>query len=380
MLTKKQVLLTKIETVEGVAESVNEATDAVLILEGGNITPEAGKVGSARLNATLSKEPDKIGQKSLGFTAPCELRGGGIVGDAVNVPDFDAMLRASAMLRTTIEFVAVESVVGTFERGEIITGGTSSATGLLVAYVGGGLLLEAATGSFQDEETLTGGTSSATAVAAAGPVTGHQYMPTSIISEMKSMTAVRYHDGHKFVLSGGRNTFSVNLPVGDKPTVEFTINGRWSDPIQESNPTPTLLETDAPLVVNMGLKVGSHAPIGVNAITLDMGNTQTKAQDVNAADGVRAYTITDRAPSGSFDPEAESLANYNPWQAWMDGTLSELSFLLGSEAGNRIYMITPKIQRSSVAYGDREGTVTYDESFEIKRDVVGDDEMRMVFF
>jgi len=380
MLTKKQVLLTKIEAAEGVAETVDPALDAVLILEGGAVTPEGQVVGSARLNATLSREPDKIGQKSMALTAPCELRGGGINGSVVKAPDFDSMLQASAMKRLDIEFLACDTPSGAFERGEVITGGTSTATGVLISYVGGGLLLEPATGTFESGELLTGSTSSVTANSTATPITGFEYMPTSEPETMKSMTAVRYHDGHKFVVSGARNTFSMSLPTGEKPTIEFTINGRWGDPVQESNPTPNLNMTDAPLVVNMGLKVGNHAPLGVNAISLDMANSVIKAQDVNAPDGLRAYLITGRQPSGSFDPEAEDLASYNPIQAWMDGELAELSFLLGSTPGERIYMSMPKIQRTSVSYGDREGTVVYDESFEPKRDDAGDDELRMVFF
>ncbi|NDV19999.1 hypothetical protein GO013_11255 [Pseudodesulfovibrio sp. JC047] len=380
MLTKKQVLLTKIETTEGVAEVVDPATDAVLILDGGAITPEGQVVGSARLNATLSNESDTIGQKSLSLTAPCEFRGGGIDGSTVKAPEFDTMLRAGAMKRTSIEFVACDTVTGTFARGEIVTGGTSDATGVLVANVGGGLLLEPLTGDFASGETLTGGTSGATSNSTVVPVSGFQYMPTSVKDEMKSMTAVRYHDGHKFTVSGARTTFSLNLPTSEKPTIEFSVSGRWNDPVQQVNPTPTLLETNAPLVVNMGLKVGSHAPFGVNSISLDMANTVSKAPDLNAPDGLRAFNITGRKPAGSFDPESEALNDYNPWQAWMDGALAELSFLLGSVPGNRIYVCMPKVQRTSVAYGDREGTVIYNESFELKRDDAGDDELRMVFF
>ncbi|MGE4193075.1 MAG: phage tail tube protein [Pseudodesulfovibrio sp.] len=382
MLTKKQVYLTGIEAVEGVAETLDPATDAVLILEGATITPEGQVVGSARLNATLSGEPDKIGQKSLSLTATCEFRGNGIVGSAVNPPDFDAMLRASAMKRDGIEFLAVDTVTvtGTFVRDEVITGGTSSATGLLIANVGGGLLYEPLTGTFESGESVTGGDSSASANSIAAPTTGYRYKPTSTESEMKSMTGVRYLDGHKYTVFGARNTFSLNLPTGDKPTIAFTMSGRWSAPAQAPNPTPTLNPADAPLVVNMGLKVGGHAPLGVNALTLDMANTVTKASDLNAADGVRAYTITARKPAGTFDPEAEDLGDYNPIQDWMDGTNAELSFLLGSVPGNRIYTLMPKIQRTAVAYGDREGRVIYNESFEAKRDDVGDDELSMCFF
>jgi len=381
MLTNKQVLLIKTETTEGVAETPSADTDACLLLKGGTPTPSGEKVGSDRLSATLSKEPHKIGQLSMGLSVPCELRGGGIVGDVVNEPDFDPMLRACAMKKSVVVFLALGEVTGgIFAAGETVTGGTSLATGKVVGYARSGLLLEEVVGVFVDAESVSGGTSSASATSLANPVSGWQYMPASADVDKPSLTAVRYHDGHKFVLAGARGTFVVNFEVGDIAKLDFTLNGRWANPVQEDNPTPVLNITDAPLVVDMGLAVGPYEPMGVTALSLDIANTVSKAQDVNAADGVRAFRITDRTPVGGMDPEAESLGNYNPWQDWKGGETSALSFALGSVAGNRIFVSMPKVQRTSVAYGDREGLVSYDESFELKRDVVGDDELRLVFF
>tara|TARA_B100000683_G_C12492526_1_gene555064 strand:- start:342 stop:1484 length:1143 start_codon:yes stop_codon:yes gene_type:complete len=380
MLTRKQVLMVKVESTEGVNANPAPETDALLILEGGGVTPEGQVVGSARLSSTLSREPDKIGQFLLGLTAPCEFRGNGIVGNAVNKPDFDAVLRACAMKRTDIEFIQADGFAGTFERGETVTGGTSGATGQFVGKGKDGIIVEGVVGTFSLGEVLTGATSAASANATDDPISGHQYMPTSVHADKPSVTAIRYQDGHKFSLVGGRADYSITLPSGEKGTIEFTIRGSWEEVVQESNPTPTLNDAEAPLVESMNLEVAGYAPLGVTNLALSGANSLSKLPDMNASEGLRGMGVTGRQPAGSFDPEAVELSQYNPWSEWKAGTLGEISFQLGSAPGNRIFVCMPKVQRTSVAYGDREGTVVYDEAFELKRDVVGDDELRLVFF
>ena len=53
--------------------------------------------------------------------------------------------------------------IGTFQVGETITGGTSSATGVLFSVTSSEMVIHTVSGTFQTAETLTGGTSSATA-------------------------------------------------------------------------------------------------------------------------------------------------------------------------------------------------------------------------
>lgn len=67
--------------------------------------------------------------------------------------------------------IAHGSVTGTFEYGETITGGTSSATGTFYYTLSGTMYMVAVSGTFQSGETLTGGTSSATASSTAAPST-----------------------------------------------------------------------------------------------------------------------------------------------------------------------------------------------------------------
>lgn len=378
-LTKRQVLMDKIESVVGEAETPSATTDAVLALSGSEITPEGEKVADDRLSDTLSKQPHAIGQLVTGLTRQHELRGGGITGSAVAEPDYSALLQSCALKRADVVFVECGSVAGTFVAGETVTGGTSSAEGEFIALAGGGMLLESVIGTFESGETMTGGTSSATASATDGPVTGHQYTPLSDPDEMKTITTVYYRDGHKFTVAGCRSDLSLSLPVGQPGKFSFTQQGRYADPVEEENPTPTLFTGKPPLGVNLGLVIGVNTPSGINEVTLALGNALVKDQDLNAPDGLHTYLITDRTPTGSVDPKAEGLGDFNPWTEWKNGTLAALSFVVGSQAGNRIYIEAPSIQYTSTPYGDRDGTMTNTLNFDLKG-VSGDDELRLVFF
>lgn len=66
----------------------------------------------------------------------------------------------------------ISNVEGTFEIGETVKGGTSSATGVVEKVFNDGLLLNNISGSFSNGETLTGETSNATATVA-GEIQNH---------------------------------------------------------------------------------------------------------------------------------------------------------------------------------------------------------------
>lgn len=58
--------------------------------------------------------------------------------------------------------ITLSGIVGTFVVGETVTGGTSAATGVVLAVAANGLVLTGVTGTFITAEVLTGGTSGAT--------------------------------------------------------------------------------------------------------------------------------------------------------------------------------------------------------------------------
>ncbi len=64
-------------------------------------------------------------------------------------------------------YTTIASVVGTFVVGELVTGGSSGATGYVSAVTASRITLTNVTGTFTNAETITGGTSGATATISA---------------------------------------------------------------------------------------------------------------------------------------------------------------------------------------------------------------------
>ena len=82
------------------------------------------------------------------------------------------------------DVLPISGETGTFVIGETVTGGTSSATGVIAKVFSDGLVLTTITGTFSANETITGGTSSATATVA-GALTNHaEVMPGVAFSEV----------------------------------------------------------------------------------------------------------------------------------------------------------------------------------------------------
>lgn len=59
--------------------------------------------------------------------------------------------------------ITYNTLTGTFQVGETVTGSTSTATGTVVSLATGALVITSLTGTFATGETITGGTSAATA-------------------------------------------------------------------------------------------------------------------------------------------------------------------------------------------------------------------------
>lgn len=380
-LTRRQTLLAKVETTIGTDAVPTAGSNAVMILDGAAPAPGGERVGNARLMDTLSPQPHSIGMLVNGFTVPTEFRGGGATGDAVAEPDYAPLLKAAGFVESAINYLAIGTVSeGPYTRGETVEGGTSSATGVLIAQLSGGLLVSGVSGTFQSGEVIEGGTSGATASTSAGPVSGHQYTPTSDPDEQDAISVYYNYGGHLHQTVGARCDFSLSLPVGQPGKWDWTIRGRYVDPTDQSLPTVTLEDHLPPNCVNMGLVIGSYSPSGVNAITINAGNDLRQDKDVNQTDGLYTYFIADRTPGGSIDPKADNLSSFDPFAAWKAGTAALISGVVGSTAGNRIFFQIPQAQYLDPAYSNRDGRVTHQLSFECKQDEVGDDELKFCFF
>jgi hypothetical protein len=97
----------------------------------------------------------------------------------------------------------VSSVAGTFQEGETVTGGTSGATGVILAFTATEICVGEIVGTFSAAETITGGTSAATATVDVVPTSGRPYVFAT--------NANRYHAYESFRQTGtgtGKRVFT----------------------------------------------------------------------------------------------------------------------------------------------------------------------------
>ena len=95
--------------------------------------------------------------------------------------------------------IGITGTSGTFSVGETVTGGTSSATGVIYSLTSSEMVLYTISGTFQSGETLTGGTSSATATS------------TSAITEDGSKMKVALTAANTVALTLGSQTYEIEV-------------------------------------------------------------------------------------------------------------------------------------------------------------------------
>lgn len=178
---------------------------------------------------------------------------------------------------------------------------------------------------------------------------------------------------HKMV--GCAGDCEIDLTSGDVPRLNFTMSGVYALPTESVIETPTFDTTVPVIVKGTTTTFGSYAAI-IEKIALKLGNSIVERTSLSAAEGVLAFMIGNRNPTGTLTCEAilRATSNADFWSYFDAGTTKALSFLLGSVAGSIIQVAAPACKLGSPKYGDRDGLRTFDIEFQIARSA-GNDEL-----
>lgn len=371
-LTRRSVVLAKVEATYGV-DAAPGVSNGVLVNNGVEIQPQAEIIERDQIRDSLSPQGFVVGAKQLTFNMEVELKGGGVVTNVLQAPEFDPLLQACGMKFYDTVTLSVTAIPTGLKPGDTVTGDTSSATGTVLFIQGTNIILRGVTGTFTGTEKIN----SNAATINASPVKGKSYSPVSDPAAMKSATIYFYKDGILHKALGCRGNMELNCPVGQIPTIKFTMNGVWADPADQATPSPTFVSQAPPVCTNLGLSVAGFSPVA-NSLTLNMGNDIVARKDLNSAEGVVGLMLKGRKPTGSIDPEVDTLAAYNPWSAWKAATPGIIKATIGSVPGNTIDIYIPKATYGDMKYADRDGIAVYNIGFSAVVEF-SDDEVRFLF-
>ncbi|MFS1525318.1 hypothetical protein ACL7TT_14605 [Microbulbifer sp. 2304DJ12-6] len=191
--------------------------------------------------------------------------------------------------------------------------------------------------------------------------TSVEYLPAS--SAHESATLYFHEDGSLYKLTGCRGTVSGNLETGTAGKLSFTLTGHINGPTDASLPTASYDASKPPPVINAGFSVGSYAAV-INTLSLDLGNTIATPPSMSAEDGYGEILITDRDVTGSFDPQATTVAQQDWAGDWRTGSAKTMTTgVIGTTAGNRYQLAISEAWYKELAPGDREGQRTYEIGF-----------------
>jgi hypothetical protein len=392
LLSRKRWILAKLEGATYGVDSVPLTTNAIRCREL-EITPLAGDtITRDTIRGYFGGSPTLVANSQVQCSITVELTSSGTAGTP---PGFAPLLLACATAQTitaapvtgtpqagasnSLTLAAGASAVDDFYNGMVltITGGTGVGSVFVITdYVGSTKV--ASLRQFQGDPVTLGATSaySIAANVAYTPITD-----TFGVSDT-SVTIYYFIDRvlHKF--TGGRGTFTFDLPLGQLPTMTFNFTGLYVTPEDASTPAPTYPVDVVPQIFR-SLNSGGFGFLGhygcVESISFDVGNQVEYRELVGCT---RAAILTDRQSTGTVMVEAPLMATKNYFTAALDdaqGGSGSLHFLHGTAPGQRVSFVAPNVDLGQPSYSDSQGIHMLNLPFNAIPTVTGNDEFRFVF-
>jgi len=381
LLSRRRLIAAKVEGSEGTAETL-AAADAKILAYDPKVSYDFEMFQRNPARASSSPVGRIVGKRPAGLTFKLELRGSGT---AATEPEWSKVLKACGYACSSLYSITVGAITtGPFQHGEVITGGTSNATGRVIINTANGvttLYFVALSDTFQSGETITGGTSGAAATTGSVPsAVGKVWEPLTFNNgNISSLTMGCYEDGIKKVLRGCRGNVKFSFKSGEPAFMDFDFKGVEAGVTDSAMLSGIAHEsTKPPAFVSASLAVDSIAAL-LSQIDIDTGASLNYRDDVNSDRGILSALITERALSGSFDPEMVLAATYDYHSKWIAGTEAVLDFILGSTTGNKFRFYAPHVQYTKVEDSDRNGIKVAACQFDLNAPIaLGDTELAIL--
>ena len=204
------------------------------------------------------------------------------------------------------------------------------------------------------------------------------YAPVS--SSFGSCTIYYNIDGVLHKLTGARGTYTLNLSVGEIPTIDFSFIGVYNAPTDTAAPTVTYADQETPVIAKAGNTTGfqllSYSGC-LQSVNFDVGNSLVYRDLINCT---KEVLLTDRQTTGTAVIEAPTIAAKDYFTAALsDGTLGNLIFQHGQTAGNIFDFASTKVDIGDVSYSDQDGIHMLNIPFTCVPSTAGNDEFSFVY-
>lgn len=368
---QNQVFLFKIETTEGTDAVPAAAVNAIAT---GLIMPNYSFQELQRLaiRAGLSEVKKLIGQETIEFDVPIEVKGGGT---PTTVPEFGPLLEVCALTKADVAAKTVKPVEKVFGNSnlpailvvasggsytptvpkrfvvKVTTGGASGAAKVSVSCLDdAGVLENTVDNTVTTATPIDLGTSGGTITFtfASGnlvlndswivycQVPGTSYKSRISSEALPSGTAYLYIDGLLWKVVAVRGDLSVNLNAGELGEFRFKLKGKLGGISDAAVPTDAVYQDsfEPVQVENAGSVINANKTLVISSITMETGNNLQVRKNVNASKGIQGYRPGKRASRFGLNLEAELEATHPFWGDLQARKEFPINGSVGSVGGN----------------------------------------------
>lgn len=352
LLTRKRLLLAKIESVYGTDPTPTGSANAILV-RNLNAQPFSGQnVSRDVIRNYLGNSDLIVAQKLSQIDFEVELAGAGAAGTA---PAWAPLLKACAFAESlntaSISITRSGAVATVTETGH----GRSSGD---VVKVSGCTETEyngSQTITVVDANTYTFAVTGTPATPASGtPVAGVSAVYTPISTGFPSATLYYNVDGVLHKITGARGTCEFSLSVKQIPIIKFTFTGVYNAPSDTAQPSTDFSVFSIPKIVNTSNTpaFSLHGFQGLlESINLQLGGDVQYRTLV----GSESVLFLDRKPSGTMVIEAPTIASKDFFSIAAAGTTGAMSLTHGVVGGNVIKLDAPRVSLGNPQYQDSQG-------------------------
>ncbi|MCX5711767.1 MAG: phage tail tube protein [Candidatus Omnitrophica bacterium] len=378
MLKRKRQVAAKLESIEGVAETL-AAADAKILAYDPKVSHDPEIFTRDPVRSSLSQVGKIIGKRPASLAFKLELRGSGT---KTTDPEWIKLIQACGFASSALKSIAIGAIAsGPFQHGEIITGGTSHASGRVVFNTVNGdakiYYVSISTGELASGEVLTGSKSAATATTSGTPVSeGKEYRPVS--SDASSLTMGSYEDGVLKTIKGARGTVKFNFKSGQPVMMDFNFQG-----VEAGIADTALLASIShesqkpPALLSASLLLDAYAA-RIGEMNIDINNNLASRDDINDSRSILSFLITGKTISGSLNPEMVTAATYDFYTKYFANTEAILSFIVGATTGNKFRFYAPRLQITKLEDDERDGIQLLKVSFDLNGSIDGEDDFCFV--
>lgn len=205
------------------------------------------------------------------------------------------------------------------------------------------------------------------------------YLYTPVSTGFESASGYVYYEGLLHKSLGMRGSWALEAQAGNIASMDFTFQGDFAAPTDESMPTNGVFPELVPPQVELAdVRMDNALSNCPASFSIDLANQTEIKECVNAAQGYAGGLIVGRAPTVKFDPEFAPEATYDYWAKLRAGTEIDFSANIGTARGNSVHILS-HMQLTNLGYGERARQRTYEvEGKAISR--FGNDEISLYFY